>query len=130
MQLPATRFLTYSLAGIVAFFVPVSIGGSSTILIDHIVGFLTNRFMPISLGYTAALIVLGVALPFFSGEWKRSRTSMVLSVLQLAALPLAAMYFLGRGPEAIMQLRIVGGDWAIDGASDATGMEDAGAFGH
>jgi nucleoside recognition membrane protein YjiH len=103
MQLPATRFLTYSLAGIVAFFVPVSIGGSSTILIDHIVGFLTNRFMPISLGYTAALIVLGVALPFFSGEWKRSRTSMVLSVLQLAALPLAAMYFLGRGPEAIMQ---------------------------
>ena len=39
MSLSSIRFLAYSLVGIVAFFVPVTIGGNSTILIDHIVGF-------------------------------------------------------------------------------------------
>ena len=68
MQLPATRFLTYSLAGIVTFFVPVSIGGSSTILIDHVVGFLTSRFMPITRGYTAVLISAGCGAAIFFGR--------------------------------------------------------------
>ena len=103
IPLSSIRFLVYSLVGIVAFFVPLSIGDSSTILIDHIVGFLTTRFPLITQVYTVLLILLGVVLPFISGGWKQSRASMVLSILQLAAPPLALMYFLGQGPDAILQ---------------------------
>lgn len=99
----ALRFLAYSTVGIVAFFVPLSIGGHSTILIDHVVSFFTRRLMPLTHVYIVLLIVLGVGLPFISGRWKHSKTSLLLSFLQVAALPLTAMYFLDRGPAAVMQ---------------------------
>jgi len=103
-KLTATlRFLAYSMVGIVAFFVPLSIDGKSTILMDHIVSFFANRYMPLAHVYTVLLIVLGVGLPFVSGRWRRSWTSVVLSFLQVAALPLTALYFLDRGPAALMQ---------------------------
>lgn len=98
-----SRFLGYSLVGVTAFFVPLSINGKSTILMDHIVSFITGGFMPLANLYAVALIVLGVALPFISGQWKCSRTSAWLSWLQVAALPLAAIYFLDRGPAVLMQ---------------------------
>ena len=47
------RFLFYSLVGIVAFFVPLSINGKSTILMDHIVSFITDGFLPLAHLYTA-----------------------------------------------------------------------------
>ena len=63
MPLSSIGFLAYSLVGIVAIFVPLSFGGSSTILIDHLVGFLATRCPLTTLVDTALLIVLGVVWP-------------------------------------------------------------------
>ncbi|MDN6672062.1 MAG: YjiH family protein, partial [Staphylococcus equorum] len=41
------KFFIYSLIGIICFFVPITINGKSTILIDHIVQWITYLVNPI-----------------------------------------------------------------------------------
>jgi len=98
-----SRFLGYSLLGVVAFFVPLRFNGHSTILMDHIVSMITGRFMLFAYAYTVLLIVIGVVTPFVSGQWRRSKTAAWMSGIQIAALPLTAIYFLNSGPAVLIQ---------------------------
>jgi nucleoside recognition membrane protein YjiH len=97
------RFLFYSSVGAVAFFVPLTINGRSTIVMDHIITYVSTAFTALSNLYCVTIIVAGVVSPFVRRAWKHSRTDALLSLLQITAIPLAAMYLLDRGPEAIMQ---------------------------
>jgi nucleoside recognition membrane protein YjiH len=99
----AARFLFYSSVGAVAFFVPLTINGRATIIMDHIVTYVSAAFTTLSNLYCATLIVAGVASPFVRRTWKHSGTDAVLALLQVVAVPLAAMYLLDRGPQALMQ---------------------------
>ena len=100
---PVARFLFYSSVGAIAFFVPLTINGRSTIIMDHIITYFSAAFPDLSNVYCVTIIVAGVVSPFVRGAWKHSRTDTFLSLLQITAVPLAAMYLLDRGPEAIMQ---------------------------
>ena len=97
------RFLLYSTVGAVAFFVPLSINGRSTIIIDHVITLVSTDFPALARLYCVAVIVAGAVLPFVQRVWTQSRTKLFLSVLQVMAIPLAAMYLLDNGPDAIMQ---------------------------
>ena len=99
---PGFRFVLFSAIGIVSFFVPLSFGGRSTILIDHLVTLVTQRTTLLANVFAVALILWGVFSPFVSGRWKESATTRVLSVLQILAIPLGAMYLTGVGPEFAM----------------------------
>ena len=81
----------------------MSINGRSTIFIDHIITLLSSDFPVLSRLYCLAIIAAGVVLPFVQRVWTQSRTKLFLSVLQVMAIPLAAMYLLEKGPDAIMQ---------------------------
>lgn len=96
------RFIAYSATGSFAFFVPLDIDGRSTIVIDHLVTFVTSRTSALAAGFTLALIAFGVAAPFVTNTWRASATSAGLSLLQLLAIPLAAMYLTGMGPAIVM----------------------------
>ncbi len=96
------RFLVFSAIGAVAFFVPLEIAGRSTIAIDHLVTLITSQARVFSYLYAVLLILWGIAAPFWAKTWNRNASTAVLSLLQLLAVPLAAMYLTGRGPGFIM----------------------------
>jgi nucleoside recognition membrane protein YjiH len=98
-----TRFLFYSSVGTIAFFVPLTINGRSTILMDHIVTYVSADFALVSNLYCVVIIVAGAVLPFVRRTWAHSKTVATLSLLQIMAIPLAAMYLLDSGPQAVMQ---------------------------
>ena len=99
---PGFKFVLFSAIGMVSFFVPLSFGGRSTILIDHLVTLVTQRTTLLANVFAAALILWGVFSPFVSGRWKESATTRVLSVLQILAIPLGVMYLTSAGPEFAM----------------------------
>ena len=70
---------------------------------DHIVTYVSTDYSLLSNLYCVIIIVGGVVSPFVQRAWKRSKTVAFLSILQVFAIPLAAMYMLDSGPQAIMQ---------------------------
>jgi len=98
----ALRFIVFSTTGAIAFFVPLDIGGRSTITIDHLVTLVATQAPAFARVFAAALIAWGVIAPFLSRCWKESPTTKVLSLLQVLAVPLALMYLMGSGPAAVM----------------------------
>ena len=96
------RFIVFSTIGATAFFVPIEISGNSTIAIDHLVTLIATHSPPAGKAYAVFLILWGVAAPFLTNSWKDSITTAVLSTLQILAIPLAIMYLLDAGPNAVM----------------------------
>ena len=58
------RFVLYSAIGIFMFFVPVTIGGKSTIPLDHIVTWLRENVGAAVPYYALAVILAGTVFPF------------------------------------------------------------------
>lgn len=92
------RFFVYSAIGIVMFFVPVTINGKNTILLDHLVTLVTMilgegvRF--VALG----LILAGTVYPFVTGRWRRSPVKTLFALLNILGLATGTALVLGVGP--------------------------------
>lgn len=99
----AFRLIAYSAIGIFFFFVPVTIGGRSTLLIDHAATAIAATFRPGAVIFVTALIAYGALSPFFTGSWKKNRTEMVFSALRVFGLVLTLMFLAGIGPAAIFE---------------------------
>ncbi|WP_104203501.1 YjiH family protein [Billgrantia saliphila] len=96
--LTAIKLFVPSALGILIFFVPVSIGGRSTIPLDHMVTGARSALGEASGYYALALIVAGAAYPLITGSWRRSATERVFTVLKLAGVAAALMAITGWGP--------------------------------
>lgn len=99
----AFRLIVFSAIGIFLFFVPVTIGERSTLLIDHAASAIATNWRPVAIAFVSALIAYGALAPFVRGTWKSSRTEMVFSVLRVLGLVLTCMFLLGVGPAAIFE---------------------------
>lgn len=97
------RFFVFSAVGAFVFFVPVPIGGRSTIMLDHFVTWVREA-VPEALPYYALALVAGGAVhPFVSGRWRRSTTDLVFSVFKVIGLVVAVMLVFGFGPGWLFQ---------------------------
>ncbi len=85
------RFFAYSAIGIVMFFVPVTIGESSTILLDHIVTAIRTHLAPVVPFIVLALILVGAIRPFLTGSWKSSVTKGIFAFLNIVGLAVAIL---------------------------------------
>lgn len=102
---PATRrrptmwkFFVYSAIGAFMFFVPVTIGDTSSIMLDHIVNWFENT-VPDALPYYALALILGGALyPFFSGTWRESTVAIIFTAFKVIGLVVGIMLVFGFGP--------------------------------
>ena len=75
------RFFIYSLIGIIFFFVPVTIQGQSTIMIDHIAMDHTNSetcFTILCIDFN----IIGAIHPFLNQRWNESKTNIILVYLK------------------------------------------------
>ncbi|TXB69370.1 YjiH family protein [Paracoccus aurantiacus] len=98
---PLIRLIAYSGIGIIFFFVPVTIGGRSTILLDHAASAIAANMRPLAVTFVCALIAWGAVAPFIRGDWNRNLTATIFSVLRVLGLVLTLAYLLGIGPAAI-----------------------------
>nr|WP_232345687.1 YjiH family protein [Paenactinomyces guangxiensis] len=97
------RFLIYSLIGVFMFFVPVSVGGKSSIPLDHLVTFI-NGFVPSAVPvYALAVIFAGAVYPFAVGSWNKSMVDRVFSCLKVAGFAVALMIYLQIGPKWLFE---------------------------
>lgn len=87
-----------SALGILIFFVPVEIGGRSTILLDHMVTGARGLLGEASGFYALALIVSGAAYPLVRGYWNRNVTERIFTALKLLGVVAALLAITGWGP--------------------------------
>ncbi|NQD91506.1 YjiH family protein, partial [Pseudomonas sp. CrR25] len=97
------RLLGYSLIGLLVFFVPFTLGGRSTILLDHAASALQAHARPWVIGLALLFMLYGAAQPWFSGSWRKDLTHTVFSLLKVGGLLIGVGYLLQLGPQALYQ---------------------------
>ncbi|MCE8015267.1 YjiH family protein [Halomonas sp. MCCC 1A17488] len=94
----AAKLLLPSALGILIFFVPVTLGGRHTILLDHMVTVARGLLGEAAGLYALVLILAGAIYPLWKGTWKRSLTDRIFTALKLAGVAVAVMALTGWGP--------------------------------
>ena len=92
------RFIGLSAIGIFMFFIPVTIGGSSTIPLDHAVTFVKNGAPALMPFYGLLVIVLGTVYPFYTKTWNKDTVTTVFSLAKIVGLGVAFMAVFNFGP--------------------------------
>ncbi|WP_417844162.1 YjiH family protein [Thalassospira sp.] len=95
------RLLGLSAIGIFIFFVPITLEGKTSIPLDHMVGYLRGVLGPVAGYYALAMIWVGAAYPFVTGQWKTNTTEMVFSLLKVLGALTAVLALTGWGPDAL-----------------------------
>ena len=80
------KFIIYSTLGVVLFFIPVTINGTSSIPLDHLITYLNNTFPLFGSTITLVIGVVGGMLPWINGSFKRNTLNFILSVLRLLSV--------------------------------------------
>lgn len=96
------QMVIFSAIGIVMFFVPFDIGGKSTIAFDHLATYLVKQQREVAVGLLVLLMLYGVIKPFVTGDWRKSLTAIILSILKIIGCALGLAYIAGVAPEAVM----------------------------
>ncbi|MDN6066090.1 MAG: YjiH family protein [Staphylococcus equorum] len=97
------KFFIYSLIGIICFFVPITINGKSTILIDHIVQWITFLVNPILPYYVLLLIIIGALHSFINKKWNKSKTDIIFSLFKVLGVFIAFMIVFDFGPGFVLK---------------------------
>lgn len=92
------KLFVYSGIGAFMFFVPVTIAGRDTIMLDHIVTFLQSSIGPVLPFYALAVIVAGAVYPFVTGTWRKTAVDMVFSLLKVVGMAVGFMMVFKVGP--------------------------------
>lgn len=94
----ALKLIVPSLLGLFIFFTPITLGGTRTIPLDHIVNALRSLLGPGAAWYALAMIVAGAVYPLVTGQWRRNNTERVFTVLKVLGVAAALMAVTGWGP--------------------------------
>ena len=100
------RMIVYSAIGIVMFFVPVTIDGTSSIPLDHLVTWVRGLFGPAERWVGVAIIAAGAVFPFATGRWRQSTTKTVFALLAVLGLAASLLVSLGVGPAWLLDAGI------------------------
>ncbi len=98
----AMKFVVFSLIGIFMFFVPITVGNTSSIPLDHVVSWIRAAVPSVIPLYALLVILLGAAYPFVTKSWNKSKVNMVFSVLKVVGVVVAFMIYLKMGPAWLM----------------------------
>lgn len=93
------KFILLNVIGIFMFFITVTINGTKSIPIDHIVTWMRSlpNFGPI---YGGIIVVVGAILPFARGTWNKDTVTTVFSIFKVIGIGVVGMAIFGWGPES------------------------------
>ncbi|QJQ93872.1 MULTISPECIES: YjiH family protein [Halomonadaceae] len=95
------KLLLPSLLGIFVFFVPITLNGTTTIPLDHMVTALRALLGDAVRLYAMAVIVAGALYPILTGRWRESRTEQVFTLLKGLGVVFGVLALTGVGPAAL-----------------------------
>lgn len=97
------NFFVFSFIGVFTFFIPITINGTSSIPLDHIVTFI-QKSMPVLIPYYALIIIiLGAAYPFFNKSWNKDSINIGLSLFKIIGVIVALMLVFDFGPKWLFE---------------------------
>ncbi|WP_099354734.1 YjiH family protein [Fredinandcohnia onubensis] len=96
------KFTCFSLIGIFVFFVPITVDGTSSIPLDHMVTWLNTTFPSIAPIYALLVILGGVIYPFVKKTWNQGLFNIVFSLLKIMGLVVGIIIYLKIGPDWLM----------------------------
>ncbi|WP_242975088.1 YjiH family protein [Anaerovirgula multivorans] len=97
------KFIICSLIGLIMFFVPVNLMGTSTILIDHIVTVL-KKILGNGVNYYAFIIIIfGGLSPFFQKNWNKDNVTIVFSIFKIIGIISGFMFLFNIGPAFLFE---------------------------
>jgi len=92
------KFFLYSFIGAFTFFIPITINGTSTIPLDHMVTFVEENFAAAVPYYILLVIIFGAAYPFVNQSWNKDAVNMALSLFKVTGMVVAFMLVFDFGP--------------------------------
>lgn len=92
------RFILASLVGVFMFFVPVTINGASSIMIDHIVSWIRTSVPSVVPYYALLVMIMGAIYPFYTKKWNVSLVDICFSILKVVGVVFGVLYCLKVGP--------------------------------
>lgn len=101
-QISKVKFIVFSLLGLFLFFIPVTINGVNTIMVDHFATYIKNFLADYVKYYVVAVIVFGIVYSFIKGTYRSSKMSMLMMFFKVLGLVFAIMYITQIGPSQIM----------------------------
>lgn len=96
------RMIVYSAIGIVMFFVPITLNGTTTIPLDHLVNGVRTLLGEADRFVALAIIAAGAVYPFVTGTWRQSALKAAFAFLAVLGLVTASMVVFGFGPEFVL----------------------------
>jgi nucleoside recognition membrane protein YjiH len=100
---PLLSFIVWSLLGSFIFFIPIRLNNTTTIPLDHVQTAIQTTlpwFGPI---FALLTIIIGGALPFYDGSWRRDKVTGFLSILKLLGIGAGLMAYFRFGPSWLMK---------------------------
>ncbi|MED3650741.1 YjiH family protein [Heyndrickxia sporothermodurans] len=85
------KFVVFSAIGIFMFFIPISINGTSSIMLDHIVTYIQKSVPGVIPYYALLVILLGAIYPFYTKTWNKDGISVFFSVFKIIGLVVACL---------------------------------------
>ncbi len=94
------KFVLLNMLGIFMFFIPITINGSRSIPIDHIVTFI-RQIPKFGVVYAGVAIILGAILPFVRKTWNKDTVTTVFSIFKVLGIFVYFVAVFKLGPESI-----------------------------
>lgn len=96
------RFFVFSAIGLLLFFVPVSMFGTNSIMLDHIVTTVHRIFGNNIQYYTLAVVFGGSLIPFITGVWNKSAFNILFTIFKVLGLLIGIMVVFNIGPSFVL----------------------------
>ncbi len=93
--------------GIFSVFIPITIGDTSSVLLDHVNTFISSTFPTFMRYFALVMCIIGVVLPFVRKTWNKTGYSKFFSLFGILAIPTSIMFFTNQGPEFLMVPSII-----------------------
>jgi hypothetical protein len=97
------KFIGLSLFGILLFFTPVTVNGSSSIPLDHLITLINQTLPGLGPGFTLCIAIIGGILPWFDKTYKKGTAAFVISIFRTLGAPVALLAFVNAGPAWLLQ---------------------------
>lgn len=97
------KFVFFSLLGVVLFFIPITISGTNSIPLDHLLTFINIVAPWFGPNFALVIAFVGGVLPWVDKTFKKSKLDLVLSIFRLLGIPVCIMAYFNVGPAWLLE---------------------------
>lgn len=93
------EFVVYSLMGIIFFFIPITLNGSTSIPLDHVVTFFQEHLATLSKVLILIAVICGGILLFIQKDWEKGKIATSFIVFKVLGAIIGILLFFKIGPD-------------------------------